>query len=151
MTMSGRRLNAWAVGAIVTIAALGPSRAHAEPAVGEVAAPDPIAQHEAVQFFETSVRPLLAANCYECHGPDKQKGGLRLDARKTALSGGVSGNTILPGKSADSVLIHRLKGHGGEDRMPLNKPPLSDTQIATIAARESSRRPPFCLSGPWHS
>ena len=29
-------------------------------------------------FFETKVRSLLATYCYEYHGPDKQKAGLRL-------------------------------------------------------------------------
>ena len=84
--------------------------------------------------FARDVWPILAANCFECHGGDMQKGGLRLDARKAALAGGVSGNTVVAGKSADSVIIHRLRGHGDEDRMPLKKPPLSDQQIATIAA-----------------
>jgi hypothetical protein len=46
--------------------------------VGEAAAkPDPAA----VDFFEAKVRPVLAAHCWECHGPDKQKSGLRLDSR----------------------------------------------------------------------
>ena len=84
--------------------------------------------------FARDVRPILAAACFECHGSKQQKGGLRLDARGAALRGGVSGNTILPGKSADSVLLQRVRGHGDEDRMPLKKPPLSDEQIATIAA-----------------
>src|SRR5947209_9783085 len=38
--------------------------------------PGRLAQDE---FFEKSVRPVLAAQCLECHGPRKQKGGLRLD------------------------------------------------------------------------
>jgi mono/diheme cytochrome c family protein len=84
--------------------------------------------------FARDVRPIFAASCFECHGADKHKGGLRLDARKAALAGGVSGSNIVPGKSADSVLVHRLRGHGGEDRMPLKKQPLSEQQIATIAA-----------------
>ena len=35
-----------------------------------------------IEFFEKSVRPILAARCQGCHGPAKQKGGLRLDARR---------------------------------------------------------------------
>ena len=34
-----------------------------------------------VEAFEKHVRPLLVEKCQSCHGPDKQKGGLRLDAR----------------------------------------------------------------------
>src|SRR4051812_4918750 len=37
--------------------------------------PDPKAE----TFFETKVRPVLAENCFKCHGDTKQKGGLRLD------------------------------------------------------------------------
>ena len=83
--------------------------------------------------FARDVRPILAAHCYECHGPDKQKGGLRLDAKSAALRGGVTGDTIVPAQSARSHILHRLRGQGGEDRMPLKKPPLSAEQIATIA------------------
>src|SRR5688572_15283195 len=95
--------------------------------------PPPAAKAAQPLDFVRDVRPILAASCYECHG-EKARGGLRLDARTGALRGGVSGNTIVPGNAADSVLVHRLKGLGGEDRMPLRKPPLSDAQVATIAA-----------------
>ena len=38
-----------------------------------------------VRFFETKVRPVLAENCFKCHGPEKQKGGLRLDSKAAHL------------------------------------------------------------------
>jgi len=99
-----------------------------------VATLSPVAALAQEVDFARDVQPILQANCYECHGGRKAKSGLRLDARTPALKGGVSGSTIIPGKPADSVIIHRLKGLGGEDRMPLRKPPLSDQQIATVAA-----------------
>ena len=34
---------------------------------------------EEPDLFESQVRPLLAQHCYKCHGPMKQKGGIRLD------------------------------------------------------------------------
>ena len=40
-----------------------------------------------VKFFETQVRPLLAASCINCHGDQKQKGRLRLDSLAAALKG----------------------------------------------------------------
>jgi hypothetical protein len=43
------------------------------------------------EFFETRVRPVLAAQCYKCHGPAKQLGGLRLDSREALLKGGTRG------------------------------------------------------------
>ena len=30
-------------------------------------------------FFETKVRPVLAENCFSCHGPKKQQSDFRLD------------------------------------------------------------------------
>ena len=47
-------------------------------------------------FFETKVRPVLANNCYNCHG-NSQLGGLRLDSREGMLKGGKSGPAIVPG------------------------------------------------------
>ena len=46
---------------------------------------------EGLEFFEKHVRPLLVKNCYECHGTEKQKGGLRLDWRGGWAKGGDSG------------------------------------------------------------
>lgn len=38
--------------------------------------------------FETQVRPLLSRYCFRCHGPEKKKGGLRLDVLDPDLVGG---------------------------------------------------------------
>ena len=46
-------------------------------------------------FFEQNVRPLLAENCYSCHGDKKQKGGLRLDSLEAILKGGESGPAVV--------------------------------------------------------
>src|SRR5690349_8413829 len=40
----------------------------------------PAVDPKAIEFFENKVRPLLAERCLECHGPEKQKGNLRLDS-----------------------------------------------------------------------
>ncbi len=52
---------------------------------------------EALRFFETSIRPLLSSECYECHGPEKSKGGLRLDHREFILEGGETGPALVAG------------------------------------------------------
>ena len=51
----------------------------------------------AIEFFEKSVRPILVERCQGCHGPAKQKGGLRLDSREAVLAGGSTGAAIAPG------------------------------------------------------
>ena len=38
--------------------------------------------------FAKEIRPLLQERCFKCHGPDKQKNGLRLDLKAAALKGG---------------------------------------------------------------
>jgi mono/diheme cytochrome c family protein len=47
------------------------------------------------EFFERSVRPMLATHCFECHGPQKQRGGLRLDSRTALLAGGDTGPALI--------------------------------------------------------
>jgi mono/diheme cytochrome c family protein len=41
--------------------------------------------------FQRDVRPILTAHCVECHGPDTQESGLRVDRRADLLKGGKSG------------------------------------------------------------
>jgi hypothetical protein len=59
-------------------------------------------------FFEANVRPVLAANCYDCHA-DEKMGGLRLDSREALLKGGKSGPAIVPGDPEKSLLIQAVR------------------------------------------
>ena len=68
--------------------------------------------------YDKDVRPLLAQNCYSCHGPEAQQSGLRLDLRQNALRGGDYGPVIVPGKSHESKLIRRLVDGDGGMQMP---------------------------------
>ncbi|MDB6153755.1 MAG: Planctomycete cytochrome [Chthoniobacteraceae bacterium] len=90
-------------------------------------AEDPAAQ------FEREVRPLLKEHCFECHGPDKQKGGLRLDQKEALLHGGDSEEpAILPGKSGASLLIKRTLSHDADDVMPPKGKRLEPAEIASL-------------------
>ena len=93
--------------------------------------PSPAPATSPVEFVR-DIQPILDANCYECHGPKKARGQLRLDRKSNVLTGGMSGPAIAPGDSENSVLVRRLLGLDGEDRMPLDKDPLSDAQIALV-------------------
>jgi hypothetical protein len=53
--------------------------------------------------------------------------------KSLAMEGGTGGKSILPGQSAKSILMHRLRGEGDEDQMPLDKDPLPEAQIALFA------------------
>ncbi len=84
-------------------------------------------------FFADSVAPLLARHCQGCHGPEKQEGGLRLDALAGLSRGGDSGEVIVPGSAAESLLVEAI-GYGDE---ALAMPPdgkLSDGEIALVKA-----------------
>src|SRR5215471_16790632 len=68
--------------------------------------------------YKRDIQPLLAQNCYSCHGPEVQQAGLRLDLRQNALRGGDYGPVIKIGDSAASKLIRRLVDGDGGLQMP---------------------------------
>ena len=58
-------------------------------------------------------KPIFESRCYACHGPEKQKNGLRLDRAKDALAGGDTGAAIVPGKPADYLYRQLLNFREG--------------------------------------
>jgi len=85
----------------------------------------------AIEFFEKSVRPILVEHCLKCHGPEQQKGGLRLDARAALLQGGDTGPSVTPGDPDQSVLIEAIRyTPDGYQMPPTGK--LKDEQIAAL-------------------
>ena len=80
--------------------------------------------------FVRDVQPIFRQACYSCHGPQKQKGGLRLDRKASALNSGA----ILPGKGADSPLVHRVGGDDPDAKMPPKGPGLTAKQVALLRA-----------------
>src|SRR5690242_12754377 len=82
--------------------------------------------------FARDIRPILARNCYECHGPEKRKGGLRLDRKAEAFAGGDSGAAIEPGKADDSELIARVTSDDPDEAMPPKGRRLSPRQVGLL-------------------
>jgi hypothetical protein len=83
------------------------------------APPDPAG----VQFFETKIRPVLAAHCYKCHSAEaasagKLKGALLLDSREGVLKGGKNGAVIVPGEPEKSRLIEAIHYSNEDLQMP---------------------------------
>lgn len=77
--------------------------------------------HAAPLHFETDIRPIFKAHCFDCHGEgDHPKGGLDLRLVRTMLLGGDSGPAVKPGHPESSLLFELL--HSGEmpkrDRKP---------------------------------
>ena len=84
--------------------------------------------------FAKDIQPMLAKRCYSCHGAEKQKAGLRLDLKAHALSGGDSGKVIVPGKSAESKLVHLVAGLDKDSVMPPKGDKLTAKQIGLLRA-----------------
>ena len=72
---------------------------------------------EKMEFFEKRVRPLLAKNCYSCHGATQQLSSLRVDSREAMLKGGDRGPALIPGNPDDSLLINSVRHQ--DLKMPL--------------------------------
>jgi hypothetical protein len=82
--------------------------------------------------FVRDIQPILEQRCIECHGATRARGSLRLDVRASVFRGGMTGPSVIPGDSEHSVLLRRILGLDGEDRMPLDEDPLPDAQVALI-------------------
>lgn len=85
-----------------------------------------------VRFFETRIRPLLVNHCFACHGPDKQKSGLRLDSAEALHRGGATGQVlIVTSQPEHSLLLKAVRHQGGVPKMP-PKGKLKDQEIADL-------------------
>jgi hypothetical protein len=83
--------------------------------------------------YGRDILPILANNCFSCHGPADQKAGLRLDQRDQAIKPTRSKLTpIQPGKAAESELLHRIFAADEAERMP----PLKTKKTLTAAEKE---------------
>ncbi len=83
--------------------------------------------------FARDVRPIFERSCIKCHGAEKQKGGLRLDRAKDALSVLESGKkSITAGKPDQSELMRRVMAVDADERMPSKGPPLEAQEVAVL-------------------
>ena len=84
--------------------------------------------------FVKDVQPIFAGHCYDCHGPIKQEAQFRLDAKVIALKGGELGPAIVPGKSAESLLVHAVAGAKADLVMPRKGERLTAAQVGILRA-----------------
>ncbi|HEX4485616.1 MAG TPA: c-type cytochrome domain-containing protein [Terriglobales bacterium] len=85
-------------------------------------------------FYAMRVEPIFSARCVTCHGPDKQKGNLRLDSYAALMKGGKHGAAVKTGNAQTSDLMRRVTlPQDNDDFMPKEgKRPLSTDQIKLI-------------------
>ncbi|MDB6175785.1 MAG: hypothetical protein JWL59_5096 [Chthoniobacteraceae bacterium] len=88
--------------------------------------------------FNRDIRPILSENCFQCHGPDKnkRKAKLRLDVREDALKPAESGEiAIVPKVISKSALIDRIVSTDEDEQMP----PAESHKKLTGAQKEKLR------------
>ena len=120
------------IGSVVTAFYGADADAQKRPSAKDLLALPPSAQTK-VEFVR-DIQPILAAKCYACHGADKQEKGLRWDLKTVALKGGESGAAIVPGKSAESRVIHLVAGLERNLVMPKKGERLTVQQIGLLRA-----------------
>src|SRR4051812_8677490 len=68
----------------------------------------PLSSHAERISYNEHIQPILAENCFQCHGPDSasRKGKLRLDRFEFATAPRPDASpAIVPGKVAESALV----------------------------------------------
>ncbi len=95
----------------------------------EMHADDPSA--EAIDFFESKIRPLLLQRCVECHGDSEPEGELSLTSKKGLTRGGTLGPAVVPGKPKESLLISAIN-HDAFLKMP-PKDKLQTSELALMS------------------
>jgi len=86
--------------------------------------------------FNRDVRPILAARCFTCHGPDAEsrKAGLRLDDPHQAKAARDGHAAIVAGDPGASEVWRRLLSDDPDERMPPKGTPLTAAERDTIKA-----------------
>jgi mono/diheme cytochrome c family protein len=84
--------------------------------------------------FVKDVQPIFSKRCFECHGPQTQKSGLRLDRKEKALAGGDSGPPFEAGKSEESLLIEYVAGLDPDTVMPPKGDRLTPEEVGLLRA-----------------
>lgn len=84
--------------------------------------------------FASDVAPIMIEHCSGCHLETQNVSGqLNLQTFAGWLRGGASGPMITVGQPEESLLIQKLRGTAGGDRMPRGRDPLAEEEIETIS------------------
>ena len=83
--------------------------------------------------YDKDVKPVLEARCFKCHGPEKQKAGLRLDVKESVLKGGESGEpAVVPGNALKSHLLKLVMSNDPTEYMPPKGDRLTMAEVELI-------------------
>ena len=124
---------------------------------GAAAAPDlsklPPASTKAGLTYAKDIRPILEASCFSCHTDRERpaRGGLNMGTLAGVMAGGDDGDVVIPGKSAQSLLVVAAARIDPETAMPPRRggpgsgpvtvvPQNLATQILTQADKNSDQK-----------
>ncbi len=82
--------------------------------------------------YDDDVKPIFARYCFGCHNASEMRSGLNLEAYSGVLKGGGSGDAVIPGRAASSLLYKAVAREEGAPQMPLGNPKIPDAAITTI-------------------
>ncbi len=125
-----------------TTSSAAPDRA--APTAAAPAAAAPTAAAPAAPASAASPTMILADRCVKCHGPEKQKGKLRVDSLASLEQGGKSGPAVVPGDTNASKLVQAIHLATGDDKHmpPAKEVQLTAREIATLTAWVAGLRAP---------
>ncbi|MEW4528205.1 PSD1 and planctomycete cytochrome C domain-containing protein [Maioricimonas sp. JC845] len=92
----------------------------------------PVAEAGSEDLFTKAVAPLLESRCVECHNSEDASGGLNLQTRTGAMTGGDSGPAIVPADPDSGTLMYHVAGSDAD--MPASGDPLTTEQIDALAS-----------------
>jgi cytochrome c551/c552 len=105
---------------------------------------------DGLEFFEAKIRPVLADNCFSCHGPKTQMAGLNLSTAADFFKGSDNGPVVNKGDPENSRII-QVVGYQGKIKMP-PAGKLSDPEIEDLKSWVKMGAPwPDLVSGSAHN
>ncbi|MEO7598335.1 MAG: DUF1549 domain-containing protein, partial [Opitutus sp.] len=93
----------------------------------------PPAANRAVDFAR-DIKPILDSSCVKCHGRGRDKGKFNLDSFEHLMKGGDSGAPLVPGSSAESIVIELVAGVDPDYMMPQKGKKLTAEQVGLMRA-----------------
>ena len=110
-------------------------------ALAAVAAPDlsklPPPAAKTGLTFDKDIKPIFEkSSCFKCHGPEKQKGKLRVDSLLAVLKGSENGEILSKGDSKKGMLVLAVSRLDDDAAMPPEGKgePLTKEQVGLVRA-----------------
>ncbi len=82
--------------------------------------------------YEDDIRPIFARHCFTCHSAGEMRAGLNLEAYSGVMKGGGSGDVVIAGRPASSILYKAVNREEGVPQMPLGGAKIPDGEISLI-------------------